>query len=544
MSIQLEHPHVGSMVDEKRLSNADRQRIGEIIGRNRDRLARSPGFLGARAGFRVQAGVLHREPSIVAYVTAKLPPDFLGPDEVLPREVEGVPVDVMVPDPLTQLELLAERAGLAPEAAAFTPPRYEGIAGDPIDAAFTIQNPLLCHVGPDAGWVVLRDFLTRTTEGLTAAIYDFNAEYIADALIDSSTDHGFAISLAIDDGLSDSEEIPIQKRLRRRLQDSYDAEVIYCRAAARFPSAYHEKVAVRDGSAFWLSSGNWTRSSQPQIDPVGDPDTASGMYSKGNREWHLVVEDAPLAELFARYIEHDRSQARADADSGFMAPALPPPDLFVPIAELMGEAEAAALAAPVPVSPSRLPGDGQPYEVRPLLSPDNYAVRVTELIHGAEQRLYLQYSYITWTDADQDQQFRELLEYLAELSWRDDFDLRIIVGSRDAAAKVRILADNGLNEAVARGQSRIHNKGIVVDGQRVLVSSQNWSGDGFLRNRDAGLIVNNAEVASYYERVFLDDWNKRAKPALKEQLTAIVAGAGVPTPPGMLRMRWQDYYED
>jgi hypothetical protein len=56
--------------------------------------------------------------------------------------------------------------------------------------------------------------------------------------------------------------------------------------------------------------------------------------------------------------------------------------------------------------------------------------------------------------------------------------------------------------------------------------------------------VNNAEVASYYERVFLDDWNKRAKPALKEQLTAIVAGAGVPTPPGMLRMRWQDYYED
>ncbi len=42
---------------------------------------------------------------------------------------------------------------------------------------------------------------------------------------------------------------------------------------------------------------------------------------------------------------------------------------------------------------------------------------------------------------------------------------------------------------------------------RVLVSSQNWSGDGFLRNRDAGLIVEDAEIAGYYEAIFLDDWN-------------------------------------
>jgi PLD-like domain len=277
---------------------------------------------------------------------------------------------------------------------------------------------------------------------------------------------------------------------------------------------------------------------------VVDPGTASGMYSKGNREWHLVVEDAGLAELFARYIEHDRTNARLDADAGFAiaAPALP--DLFVPIAGLMDEAESAALAPPRPVAPSRLPADGQPFEVRPLLSPDNYAARVTELIEGAEQRLYLQYSYINWSDRDHDARFRHLLEYLGELSWRDDFDLRVIVGSRDAAENVRELATNGWNEAVVRGQSRIHNKGIVADGKRVLVSSQNWSGDGFLRNRDAGLIVDHPEVASYYEQVFLHDWDQRSRPALREQLTAIVADAGAPTPPGMVRMRWQDYYED
>jgi hypothetical protein len=527
----------------RRLSDEDRERIRGIIQRQRERLESCLGFVGARPGFRIQGGVLYREPSVVAYVTMKLPAEYLSPDQMLPAELEGVPVDVVVADPATQLALIAERSG-APIAAAFTPPRYKGIAGDPIDKSFTIEKPLLCHVGPDAGWVILRDFLAGTKKGLTAAMYDFNAGYIADTLISSSTEHDFPISLAIDNGLTESEELPIQKRIRRKLRDAYDAEIIYCRAAGQFPSAYHEKVAVRDEAEFWLSSGNWTRTSQPEIDPIGDPASASGMYSKGNREWHVVVADKPLAKLFARYIEHDRSQAKKDAAAGLAAAGPPLPDVFVPIAELMEEAEEAAVAVPQPVKPGRLPQAGGSFVVRPVLSPDNYAARVTELIRGAKKRLYLQLPYITWSETPQDQKFRDLLEYVGELSWRDDFDLKIIIGSRNGAESVRILADNGLNEGVFRAQARLHNKGIVADGKRVLISSQNWSGDGFLRNRDAGLIVDNAEVALYYERVFLYDWDKRAKPALREQLTALVAGEHDPTPPGMVRMRWNDYYED
>jgi phosphatidylserine/phosphatidylglycerophosphate/cardiolipin synthase-like enzyme len=44
----------------------------------------------------------------------------------------------------------------------------------------------------------------------------------------------------------------------------------------------------------------------------------------------------------------------------------------------------------------------------------------------------------------------------------------------------------------------------------VLVSSQNWSADGTLRNRDAGVIIENADIAKYFEAIFLDDWNLRA----------------------------------
>jgi phosphatidylserine/phosphatidylglycerophosphate/cardiolipin synthase-like enzyme len=527
-----------------RLEDTDRDRIAGIISRHTERLWRARGFVGARPGFPVRNGVLLREPSIIAFVRAKLDGEFLEGDEALPASLEGVTVDVVVTDPQTELELRTGQPGIDPLSASFADPTYEGLPGDPIDVTVEVDRPLLCHAGPDSGWVVLRDFVKAARESLTAAIYDFDGDHIAKTLIDTSRAHGLPIKLAIDNAITDDKELPIQRRLKLRLRDNYDAETVFCRSGGRFPSAYHEKVLIRDGSSFWLSSGNWTRSSQPEIDPVNKLEEASGMYSKGNREWHVVVENEELSELFAKYIEHDRETAKQDGLGLFAEPVVYP-DVFVPLAALLDETQAAALARPVPVAPQLLPAAGS-LSVRPLLSPDNYAPRVRELIESATSRLYLQYSYITWTAADRDRRFREVLEYLAGLSWRapDDFDLRIIVNSRDAAQKVRVLAENGFNDAVFRRQSRIHNKGIIADSRRVLVSSQNWSGDGFLRNRDAGVIIDNSDVARYYEAIFLDDWESRTQPALAGGVTATLAMPGETPPAGMVRMPWREYFGD
>lgn len=527
-----------------RLTDADRRRVEAVITQYTERLLRARGYVGARAGFPVRKGALVREPAIIAFVRAKMDDGFLEREEALPKELAGIPVDVVVADPQTELELRTGLAGIDPVSASFADPTYVGLPGDPIDVEVDVDQPILCHTGPDSGWVVLRDFIGKTQSSLTAAIYDFNGDYIATSLIDISQLRDVPIKLAIDDSISATEELPIQRRLKLQLADDYDAETVFCRSGARFPSAYHEKVMVRDGSSFWLSSGNWTHSSQPNIDPVNNPQDASGMYSKGNREWHVVVVNATLSDLFARYIEYDRETARHDAGGAF-ARLLTYPDVFVPLAALLEETVEAALTPPVPVAPQLLPAAGS-FKVRPLLSPDNYARRVRELIESATKRLYLQYAYITWTAADRDAAFREVLGRLAELSWKDpdDFDLRIIVNSSDAAQKVRVLAENGFNEAVFARQSRIHNKGIIADGQSVLVSSQNWSGDGFLRNRDAGVIIDNADVAKYYETIFLDDWANRTKPALADGLTATLARPGEATPPGMVRMSWREYYGD
>src|SRR5262249_10203738 len=61
-------------------------------------------------------------------------------------------------------------------------------------------------------------------------------------------------------------------------------------------------------------------------------------------------------------------------------------------------------------------------------------------------------------------------------------------------------------------QPNVHNKGFVVDSKIAVVSSQNFSPEGIESNRDAGVILDNAQVAQYFEPIFLSDWNTQAKP--------------------------------
>jgi len=78
---------------------------------------------------------------------------------------------------------------------------------------------------------------------------------------------------------------------------------------AFFPRAYHIKVAVRDGAAFWLSSGNWKDSNQPERDPIVEPLPTKAKRDtfrrKRNRNWHVLVENSALAEQFERFFQFD-----------------------------------------------------------------------------------------------------------------------------------------------------------------------------------------------------------------------------------------------
>src|SRR3990172_4168794 len=70
----------------------------------------------------------------------------------------------------------------------------------------------------------------------------------------------------------------------------------------------------------------------------------------------------------------------------------------------------------------------------------------------------------------------------------------------------------------AHAFTRMHTKGFVVDRRWTLVSSINWNRNSPTANREAGLLVENEELASYFDNVFAWDW--------KDDVTPPVADAG------------------
>ncbi len=56
------------------------------------------------------------------------------------------------------------------------------------------------------------------------------------------------------------------------------------------------------------------------------------------------------------------------------------------------------------------------------------------------------------------------------------------------------------------GLNKTHTKGVIVDRSWVLISSINWNENSARNNREAGLIIENCDVADFYADVFFYDW--------------------------------------
>lgn len=173
--------------------------------------------------------------------------------------------------------------------------------------------------------------------------------------------------------------------------------------------------------------------------------------------------------------------------------------------------------------------------------PDNYGKAILDLIGGAKSSLFMQYSYIR--GPKNNDLYRDLLKAVAN-RMRHGVDVRVIVDGRNEADQdVDLVLALGWDSSRWRRQvSAVHNKGIIVDGRKTVVGSQNWSSDGTQLNRDASLIFDDAEIAAYFNKVFQFDWNNLTKPIGTQEMAPIVASPGELTPVGMVRVPWEAWY--
>jgi hypothetical protein len=77
------------MTDEKQL-----QKITEIQARYADELMSKANVVGVAVGLKKTAGEYTTVMALVVMVSEKVPQSQLAPEDIIPNQIEGVPVDV------------------------------------------------------------------------------------------------------------------------------------------------------------------------------------------------------------------------------------------------------------------------------------------------------------------------------------------------------------------------------------------------------------------------------------------------------------------
>jgi hypothetical protein len=518
-------------------ANGSPESIEAAAAQLRRQCAGREGIVNVRAGYRFQEGWITDQRAVVVAVSTEVPG--------IPPSMMGVPVEVTPASvwDFLQPALLAEGLERVP-VTHYQPP--DDVELKQVDETMRV----VCHVSPDAGWPTLKEFLGENTSRLTIGIYDFTAPHIIKAVKKAVKDSPAKLNMVIQrgaatEGDAKKDDIPDEEvvesfegLLKSRFKQSWASVSGPNRL---FASAYHIKVIVRDGKAFWLSSGNLQSTNQPDIDPVADGETTFGPLRSFNREWHAVVENKTLAKQFEAFLLWDLEQAAQAADEALLVevPMVLVPDVL--LAREVPELEAAAKAKyfkPLEIN--------RRVKVMPLLTPDNYQPQILRLIKGAKKRILFQNQSLNVLFDNDEPKFRELVTALCDKQ-RELDDVRIIIrGDFNPRPVLEKLKEFGFDMSKVRAQKKCHTKGLIVDSARVAIGSHNWTNQGTLVNRDASLIFFDDEIAKYYEQIFEFDWKNLAKTRLDQELPAVeLARPGQEAPEGMVKMSlWDFLYGD
>jgi hypothetical protein len=528
------------------------KQIDKIIVRN-IKLFQKPGITSVRPGFKASGGKLTHEPAIVVSVVEKK--KAVPPKDLLPTQVGGVPVDVRqvswcealrTTDPLQfAREMVTLPAGNEPagmQTATFplerTPqgklvapavsaalnkvapaqapktagPRYQKLPAATF-AEISDNFTITCVASPDDGWPTLKPFLAGVKKTLTVGMYEFTAPHIVQTVTASLA--GKKLNLVLDDPRYDTEmreqtesqtEQQLQSAVKTGLNFSWAAEAMDPHTSLKlFPSAYHIKVAVKDSAAVWLSSGNFNSTNLPNLSPLTNPADAAPAANT-DRDWHVIIENPKLAAVFeTQVLLRDLKQAQPGQQTAVSKP---------------GTASGHATGKAIPKFFAAKTFTGA-MSVQPVLTPDNYVDAILPLISNAKKSFWMQTQYINpskqfATDVTKPLASRSILERLiAALAalQKKGLDVKIILGHHVTVSQLEALQMFGNMDATEiRLQENVHNKGMIIDSSIAVVGSQNWSTEGVDTNRDASVVIKSADVAKYWEQIFLLDWNNRTRP--------------------------------
>ncbi len=343
-------------------------------------------------------------------------------------------------------------------------------------------------LSPDCSYTILQSELDNASSSLYINLYQFENPYLMDLVLDA-LDRGVNVFLLLEGnpigGIND-EELYIAAKIKAR-----GGEVRF----ANDPFINHAKYVVIDRETTMIMTENWKNTGIPYNNTFG------------NRGWGIVIRDQAVANYFKAVFVDDFQRGEGDLQAGLETESISrdiPKSAYIPV------------FVPLTLNCN--------FTLLPVLAPDTAMSNETILgaIDEAEESILVQQFSTSrfWADADNPFIFalieaarrgcevKVLLDskYLAGTNNNDE----VILWLRQVAQAENLDLEAELADLNGLGLVKIHNKGLIIDDRKVIITSLNWNANS-IHNREAGVIIENAEIASFFYAAFFHDWNVSVK---------------------------------
>ena len=221
----------------------------------------------------------------------------------------------------------------------------------------------------------------------------------------------------------------------------------------------------------------------------------------GNRDWGIIVNSVDLATIVLERMAFDEDPSQLHVEDA----TYPQPD-------------AGSYDPPVSYSVGTVaPAISGPMSGELLTCPDDCMQGLADLIDSADSEilLSLQYFEMDWYWGWQQNPLLDSLEDAAArgVSIRLAINQHYVNDNPGIREAVNELNDwEGDVEAILMSENdtvrKLHNKGVIIDGESVLVSSINWGDNSILRNREMGLVIHSQAITAPFMESFWEDWNR------------------------------------
>ncbi|MFO7678361.1 MAG: phospholipase D-like domain-containing protein [Thermoplasmatota archaeon] len=351
-------------------------------------------------------------------------------------------------------------------------------------------------VSPDSSYSTIVSELRNANESIHFNIYEFTNPYLGEELI-NALQRNVSVFIFVEGGpvggMSDK-----QKGILHQLaHHGGDIRFIVNDVANNVHQRYrfnHAKYLVIDNTTVIVKSSNWAL--------TGVPVNATF----GNREWGILIRNRTIASIFLEVFYADWNPLISDSyslnDMDFDIPSDFNMTVVIPTGSYTPQFSSKTMYTN--------------FSAIPIFSPDTSEQAIIEMINSAQTSIFIQqlYIYRDWGD-----ELSPFVHHLVQKKLQEDIDIKVILNYNPWFTSTADILNNTKQHLEEHGIevrfhytnwsyfNNVHNKGMIVDNISVLISSINWNENSVRRNREAGIIIKQEDVALYYADVFFYDWN-------------------------------------